>query len=223
MNPDVTHLTPTQDSSLLLATLLGGPAALSNGQLLAALLDSPDLARAEALLREVGTLHHLVHAAPLELQSWGLSEDEIVRIMLQSEVTSRVIAQHRQDRLGSLEETVKEIRVRGEQWPGECVGLLAVDPHHRVVIDRVLYQGTLTRCLAEVSEILRVALRAGAHGIVIYRWSPLPEAVLLPEDRAFADRLRLAASALELLVLDVLLIAEQSYISHRDADQWAPR
>lgn len=222
MNPDVTSYTPTQDSSLLLAAMLGGSASLSDDQLLAALLNSPDLARANALLQEVGNLYHVVHAAPLDLESWGLAEDEIVRLMVQTEITSRVVAQRRQGHLGSLTETVQEIRMRGEQWSGECVGLLGMDPHHRVQVDRVLYQGTLSRCYAEVSEILRIALRAGAREIVVYRWSPLPEVVVLPEDRVFADHMRLAASALELQVLDVLLISEGSFTSLCYADGWAP-
>ena len=222
MNPDFTSPTPTQDSSLLLAAMLGGSASLSDGQILAALLNSPDLARANALLQEVGNLYHLVHAAPQELESWGLAEDEIVRLMVQTEVTSRVVAQRRQGHLGSLTETVQEIRLRGEQWSGECVGLLAMDPHHGVLVDRLMYQGTPNRCPTEVNEILRIAVRAGAREIVVYRWSPLPEAVVLPEDRVFADHLRLAASALELQVLDVLLVSEGSFISLCYADGWAP-
>jgi len=223
MNPDVPSLTPTQDSSLLLAAMLGGSASLSDGQILAALLDSPDLMRANALLQEGGNLYHLVHGAPMELQSWGLSEAEIVRIMVQSEITSRVIAQRRKGHLGSLSETVQEIRVRGEQWSGECVGLLAMDSNHRVLVDRLIYQGTPNRCPSEINEILRIAVRASAHEIVVYRWSPLPDAVLLPEDRVFTDRLRLAASALELQVVDVLLISEGSYVSLCYVDDWAPR
>lgn len=45
---------------------------------------------------------------------------------------------------------------------------------------------------------------------------------MLPEDRDFADHLRLAASALELQVLDVLLVSEGSFISLCYADDWAP-
>lgn len=221
----MTHIPPAPlpDESLLLSLLMGGPATLNDTQLVATLLHTPDLARAKALLHAVGNLYHLVHAAPLELSSFGLAEDEIVRILAHTEVTSRVVAQRRKGHLGTLDETVQEIRLRGEQWSGECVGMLAMDPHNRVQVDRVLYQGTLAHCDADISEILRVALRAGAHGIVVYRWSPLPEVVVLPADREFADRLRLAASALEIHVLDTLLIAEGSFISLRYQDEWAPR
>lgn len=97
-----------------------------------------------------------------------------------------------------------------------------MDPHHGVLVDRLMYRGTPNRCPTEVNEILRIAVRAGACEIVVYRWSPLPEAVVLPEDRDFADHLRLAASALELQVLDVLLVSEGSFISLCYADDWAP-
>lgn len=213
---------PLPDESLMLSLLMGGPATLNDAQLVATLLNSPDLARANALLHAVGNLYHLVHAAPAELSSFGLAENEIVRLLAHTEVTSRVVAQRRQGRLGSLDETVQEIRLRGEQWSGECVGLLAMDPHHGVLVDRLIYQGTPNRCPTEVNEILRIAVRAGAREIVVYRWSPLPEAVVLPEDRVFADHLRLAASALELQVLDVLLVSEGSFISLCYADGWAP-
>lgn len=101
---------PLPDESLLLSILMGGPATLTDAQLVATLLNSPDLARANALLHAVGNLYHLVHAAPVELSSFGLAEDEIVRLLAHTEVTSRVVAQRHQGHLGSLNETVRGMR-----------------------------------------------------------------------------------------------------------------
>lgn len=207
--------------NLLIATILGGTEQLTDAQILAATLREPDKPRAESILKQSGNLNTLVHSGPLELQALGLYEDEIVRLMVQLEFTGRVIAQRRLNCLASLQDTVKEIRIRGEQRKRSCIGLIAVDSRDRILIDRVLFEGSAEYCLVDVAEILRETLRVGADGLVIYRWQPVPNDDVLANDRKLADRLRVASTVLGISVIDVIHVAETHYWSARVHDNWS--
>lgn len=217
------HTNEPQDErdNLLIATILGGTEQLTDAQILAATLREPDSARAESILKQSGNLNTLVHGGPMELQALGLFEDEIIRLMIQLEFSSRVIAQRRLNRLASLEDTVKEIRIRGEQRERSCIGLFAVDSRDRILVDRVLFEGTTSHCMVDVAEILRETLRAGADGLVIYRWQPIPNSDVLANDRKLADRLRVASTVLGIEVIDVIHVAETNYWSARVHDKWS--
>lgn len=207
--------------SLLVATILGGCDQLTDSQLLAALLREPDGERAESILRESGNLNTLVHGGPLELQALGLYEDEIVRLMIQLEFTSRVVAQHRCNRLASLEDTIKELRIRGEQRQRACVGLIAVDSQNRILIDRVLFEGSSEHCLVDVHEILREILRVGADGLVIHRWQPVPNQDVLAHDRLLADRIRVGGAYFGVSLIDLIHVSATYAWSARIQDGWS--
>lgn len=208
-------------NSLLMATILGGCEHLTDAQILSALLREPDLTRAESILSQAGNLNILVHGGPLELQALGLSEDEIVRLMIQLECTSRVIAQHRLNRLATLGDTVKELRIRGEQRPRACLGMIAVDSQDRILVDRVLFEGAITHCTVDVAEILREVLRVGADGLVIHRWQPIPDRDALVNDRMLADRIRVASSVLGIALIDLIHVSPTHWWSARVHDGWS--
>ena len=220
---------PTEHSSepqserdnLLLATILGGCEQLTDSQILSAILREPDGIRAEIILKQSGNLSTLVHGGPLELQALGLHEEEIVRLMIQLEFTARVIAQRRLNCLSTLEATVRELRVRGEQRRRACVGLIAVDSQNRILIDRVLFEGTPEYCLVDVPEMLREVLRVGADGMVIHRWQPIPNDNVLANDRMLADRLRVAGSFLGVSLIDLIHVSPTQAWSARIHDGWS--
>ena len=220
IQPDALHPETEQEpDSLLLATVLRGTQHLTDVQLLSTLLWDRDVNRAEAILRSVN-LNALIHGGPVELKAHELREDEILRIMTHLELTSRVIAQRRRHRLASLDDTVREIRIRGEQRERSCVGMFAVDSRNRILVDKVLFEGGTETCSVDVAEILRETLRVGADALVIYRWHAAPDAVPGPADRRLADQLRVASTVVGITLIDLLVVAERSYWSGRCDDNW---
>lgn len=212
--------TEQEPDNLLLATVLRGTEHLSDAQLLSSLLQHQDLHRAQEALRS-GNLNTLIHAGPVELKALGFHEEEIIRLMVVLELTSRVIQQRRPLRLASLEDTVRIIRICGErdQCPG--IGLIAVDSFDRILVDRILVQGGNDFSSIQMNDIFREALRVGADAIVLYRFQMSPEATPTPSDRSLAESLRIAATVLGgLCILDVLVVAERSYWSARINDEW---
>jgi DNA repair protein RadC len=212
-------MTEQEPDSLLLATVLRGTEHLSDAQLLSSLLRDQDLPRAEEALRS-GNLNTLIHAGPLELKALGFHEDETTRLMVVLELTARVIQQRRTIRLASIEDTVRVIRICGEKHQRPSIGLIAIDSHDRILVDRILFQGMTDFCSIDLGEIFREALRVGADALVVYRFQPCPDAVPTATDRAIGDKLRIAATVLSLSILDVLVVAERSYWSARINDEW---
>lgn len=219
--PTPLPLTTVEDDTILTTAILRGTAALSDAQVLAVLLQEPDLIRAENLLREAGSLDLLERMGPLELDSLGLTEREIARLMLATEFATRATRRDRRRKLGTLEETVRELRLRAQAWPRTVIGLIGVDTCNRVIVDRVVFEGTLDWTPVNLPEILRETLRAGCAGIVVYRWAPRPEIAVGPEDRRIADELRVMGSVLGITLIDYVAIAEHSYWSGRCDDGWA--
>jgi DNA repair protein RadC len=220
IQPNAQHpWTEQEPDNLLLATVLRGTEHLSDAQLLSSLLRQQDRHRAEEALR-AGNLNTLIHAGPLELKALGFHEDEITRLMVVLELTVRVIQQRRTNRLASLEDTVRLIRICGEKHQRPSIGLIAIDSHDRILVDRILVQGTINFCSIDLGEIFREALRVGADALVVYRFQPCPDAVPTVSDRALVDKLRIAATVLSLQILDVLVVAERSYWSARINDEW---
>lgn len=219
--PNTQHpWTEQEPDNLLLATVLRGTEHLSDAQLLSSLLRQQDLHRAEETLRS-GNLNTLIHAGPVELKALGFHEDEIIRLMVVLELTTRAIKQRRPLRLASLEDTVRVIRICGERDQRPGIGLIAVDSFDRILVDRILVQGGNDFSSIQMSDIFREALRVGADALVLYRFQMCPEAVPTPSDRLLSQNLRIAATVLGgLSIIDVLVVAERSYWSARINDEW---
>jgi len=211
--------TEQEPENLLLATILRGTEHLSDAQLLSSLLRKQDIHRAEEVLRSEN-LNTLVHAGPVELKALGFHSDEITRFLVVLELTARVIQQRRRSHLASIDETVRWIRICGEQHQRPSIGLIAIDSHDRILVDRILFQGLTDFCSIDIGEIFREALRVGAESLVVYRFQPCPDAVPTVSDRTLGDRLRIAATVLSLHILDVVVVAERSYWSARICDDW---
>lgn len=210
-----------ESDDLLATAILRGTAALGDAQVLAALLQTQDVERAETILHEAGSLDLLEAMGPIELAALGLQPEEIVRLMVASEFATRAIGgRNRRRKLGTLEETVRDLRLRAQAWPRTVIGLIGVDAQHRQILDRILFQGTLDWTPCNLPDILRESLRAGCVGIVVYRWAPRPEPYVTTEDRRIADELRIMGAVVGITLIDYLVIAEQGYWTGRCDDGW---
>ena len=196
LEPTPLPLATAEADNILYTAILRGTAALSDAQVLATLLEGQNLTRAENLLREAGSLGLLEGMGPLEMDALGLQECEIARLMLATEFATRALRRDHRRKLGTLEETVRELRLRAQAWPRTVIGLIGLDACNRVIVDKVIFEGTLDWTPVNLPEILRETLRAGCAQIVVYRWAPRPEVAVSPEDRRIADELRVMVNRL---------------------------
>lgn len=219
----MTHdpILPPSPEALLEATILRGTGGLSDAMVLSGFLESGPITRAEDILREAGSLDLLQRMGPIELSALGLQADEMVRVMLATEFAARALRRSGRRTLNSLEETVKELRLRAQTWPRSLIGIIGVEADYRVVRDKVIFQGTQSWVPLDLPELLRESFRAGCKGLLIYRWAPSAQVQVTQEDRRVADEGRVMGTILGIELIDYLVISEQSYYSCRCDDGWA--
>jgi DNA repair protein RadC len=217
-----THIQPPPEDTcgLLDTATIFGANILSDDQILGALLEPNRQSLASEILKTAGSLSDLSELGPLELLALGLNEGEAARIILQGEYTKRVMRGHRRRRLGTLEETVSELRLRGRQWPRETAGILGTDQYGRITLDRILFEGSRNGITLDLAEVMREALRAGCSDILLYRWQPTPKLSITTDDFQLSDEIRLMGSALRIYILDYLVVCEGEYYTTRVNQAW---
>jgi DNA repair protein RadC len=219
----MTHdpILPPSRESLLEATILRGTDSLTDAMVLSGLLQPGDIARAETILQEAGSLDLLQRMGPIELAALGLKADEVARLMVATEFAARALRRSGRRTLNGLTETVKELRLRAQAWPRSLVGIIGVEADYRVIRDKVIFEGTQSWVPLDLPELLRDGFRAGCKGLLVYRWTPQAQVQVTAEDRRIADELRVMGSILGIELVDYLVIAEQSYWTGRCDDGWA--
>jgi len=100
----------------------------------------------------------------------------------------------------------------------ELVGALYVNARNRLIRhDPEIYRGTLDRAVIEPREILKRALLSDAAGIIVYHNHPSGDPTPSREDREFTRRLRSAAEALGIQLLDHVVVGALGTVSFREA------
>lgn len=90
----------------------------------------------------------------------------------------------------------------------QVFGVIFLDSKHRVITDRVLFRGTITRCSVHARGIAQHALACGAVKVILYSNDPKAEAInidlsMVRQARAFRDALGL----IDVLVIDQLVVS----------------
>ncbi len=99
----------------------------------------------------------------------------------------------------------------------ECLYILCLDLHHRLIKLSLISLGTLDQSLADTREILREALLNDSVGIILVHNHP--SGILKPSDSdiSFTKRLNEACLNSGLILLDHLIVTEESYFSFKSS------
>ena len=128
----------------------------------------------------------------------------------------------------SLEDTSKIIKIQSSfdafellypligELPHEEFWIVYLNNSNKVVHKAQLSKGGITGTLVDVRLVLKQALEIGAVGIILAHNHP--SGTLLPStaDKQITQRLKTAADALDIKILDHLILAQQEYVSFAD-------
>jgi DNA repair protein RadC len=96
-----------------------------------------------------------------------------------------------------------------------------LDVRCRLIKTAKISEGSLTQCPVAPRDVLREALRAGAHGVVFAHNHPSSgDPSPSPEDCSLTDRLRAASELVGVTARDHVIVASGGYYSLVEAGRW---
>jgi len=198
-----------------------GPEALSDAQIIEAMLNRARPGRAESILSQAESLGRLVAMGPAELHNLGLTKAEMARFAILQEVHRRSTrGGFDRPRISSPRSAGTYLLPKVQGWTEERFGMLALNAKGDLLADRVLAHGTATACLISPREFFREALRFGATTALAWHNHPSGDPTPSREDMALTTRLRSAGESLGVPLADHMVIGGDRWHSFRAAEGW---
>jgi DNA repair protein RadC len=208
--------------------LAQGARALGDAELVAVLLRSGrpgasalDVAR--ELLREVGGVAGLAAVPPGSLRRRGLAGAKAAGLLAAVELGRRLARAEIAERepLARPSAVASYLALRFALREQELLGALYLDVRNRLLAERELYRGTLSRAAVEPRRILQEGLLLGAAGCVVFHNHPSGDPTPSAEDLAFTRRLAEAGEIVGVRLVDHLVLGGPGrWVSLRERGGW---
>ncbi|HUF78091.1 MAG TPA: DNA repair protein RadC [Thermoanaerobaculia bacterium] len=205
-----------------------GSAALSDAELVALLLRSGDRTRgvielAQAVIRHGGGLVGLLDARMEELVRLGVGRAKAYSILAAIEIGRRLAKRDLPERepLARPAAVASYLVLRYRVRDQEVMGALYLDARHRLVAERELFRGTLSRAAVEPREVLKEGLLRGACAVVLFHTHPSGDPSPSLEDLAFTRRMAEAGDAVGIRLVDHLILGGTGrWVSLKERGAW---
>jgi len=200
--------------------LAAGPAALSDAELLAAVIghggrgrSALDVAR-DALAR-FGGVAALFAAGADAARVTGLGEARYAALAAGAELARRALAQDlaRGDVLTSPQAVRDYLRLSIASRPFEVFVVLHLDSQHRLIASEELFRGTLAQTSVYPREVVKAALARNAAAVIFAHNHPSGVAEPSRADELLTQSLRAALALVDIRTLDHLVVAGSRVVS----------
>jgi DNA repair protein RadC len=210
---------------------LRGPAALSDGDLLAIILNTGLRGEtvtvvAQRLLAEHGGLRGLFRMDIAELARLrGLGDAKAVRLKAALELGRRLAALSPEERpqVGSPDDVANLLGIEMAALEQEQLRVVLLDTKHRVLAIRTVYQGSVNQAQVRVAEVFREAIRHNSVAVVAVHNHPSGDPTPSPEDVLVTREIVAAGLLLDIEVLDHLVIGHGRFVSLREQGLGFPK
>lgn len=202
---------------------LRGPAALSDGDLLAIILNTGIVGEtvtdlSQRLLAENGGLRGLFRLEVSELAAIrGLGDAKAVRLKAALELGRRLAALSPEDRaqVTSPDDVANLLQIEMAALEQEQLRVVLLDTKHRILGARTVYQGSVNQAQVRVGEVYRDAVRQNATAIVAVHNHPSGDPTPSAADVSLTVELVRAGEMLDIDLLDHLIIGQGRWLSLR--------
>jgi DNA repair protein RadC len=192
--------------------LMEGPRALSDTDLLSM------LGAGGAASRALGELAWLSVA---ELRRLGMGEARAAAIAAAFELGRRgAWAPPRRGERCLDPGRVYELMRPLAHAPVEEFHVVLLDVRGRLIRTERVAQGSVSQCPVSPRDVLRVAVREGAHGVVFVHNHPSGDATPSVEDQDLTERLRAASELVGVMARDHVIVATGGHYSFVEAGRW---
>ncbi len=203
--------------------LAGGATALSNAELLAAILGTGThqesaLHLAERLLASYTGLHGLAQASPTDLtQVRGLSSAKAAQLCAALELGKRLASQPASERSMITRAADAFPLIQDMRYlPQEHVRVILLDNQQRVQTIATVYVGTLNASIIRASEIFREAVVRNSPALILAHNHPSGDPSPSPEDIEITRLLVDAGQLLDIQVIDHIIVGERAWVSLKE-------
>ncbi len=175
---------------------------------------------ARAALKRFGSLRGVLEAGP---QKWtdlsGLGPKNVVGLKLVHETARRFLRARLVGRsfFHSAREVFDYLYHALRDKRAEAVHVLYLNAQNEVLAVEESFQGGVTLSRLEPQVVLRRALELGAYGLIVAHNHPSGKPEPSPGDKRTTRELTFAARALNLRLVDHLIIGENRYFSFSEA------
>lgn len=205
-----------------------GGAALSEAELLAVLLrtgtaGTSAVELAGRLLADSGGLAGLATLDGGVLRREGIGPAKAAAVLAAVEVGRRLVRADLPERipLSRPDAVARYLALRHGEPDQEIMGALYLDVRHRLLEERSIFRGTLSRAAVEPRAILKPALQVSAAGILLFHTHPSGDPSPSAEDLAFTRRMGEACELIGVRLLDHLVLGgAHRWISLRRRGGW---
>ncbi len=202
---------------------LRGAAALSNGDLIAILLNTgikgeSATSMAQRLLTVHGGLTALLRLDFEELaRERGVGVAKAARVKAGLELANRLAAVRGEDRpqITSVDDVVDLIGMEMAALEQEQLRTVLLDTKHRLLAQRTVYQGSANQASVRVGEVFRDAVRVNAVAMIVVHNHPSGDPTPSGADIAMTTELVRAGEMLDIEVLDHLIVGRGRHVSLR--------
>ncbi len=202
---------------------LRGAGALSNGELLAILLNTgipgeSVTAVAQRLLATHGGLNALLRLDFEELaRERGVGVAKAARVKAGLELANRLAAIRGDDRpqIVSPDDVVDLIGMEMAALEQEQLRTVLLDTKHRLVALRTIYQGSANQANVRIGEVFRDAVRVNAVAMIVVHNHPSGDPTPSSADIVLTTEISRAGKMLDIDVLDHLIIGRGRHVSLR--------
>ena len=203
--------------------LLRGAAALSNGDLLAILLNTglpgePVTDVAQRLLVDHDGLLGLMKLDVSELaQIRGVGPAKAAKLKAAMELASRLaaLAPDAKPQITSPDDVLNLVGIEMSALEQEQLRVVVLDTKHRVLASPIVYQGSVNQAQVRVAEVFRDAIRRNAPAIVVVHNHPSGDPTPSAADVALTAELVRAGILLDIEILDHLIVGHGRHSSLR--------
>jgi DNA repair protein RadC len=197
-----------------------GTSALSNAELVAALLQTPDaLSLAQELLVRFDGLYHLAHATLEELQGVeGIGPARAAQLHAAFSLGLRLLVASRVEKpqIRSAADAALLLLAEMSLLEREEVRVLLLDNRGRLQRMVTVYVGTLHSVAIRVGELFQEAVRLNAASLILVHNHPAGDPTPSPEDGTVTRKVAAAGHLLHIELLDHLVIAGNRYVSMKE-------
>lgn len=203
-----------------------GPQGLADAELLTLLLGPTNGANNTAKAAQA-----LLHAAPLPEIAWatpdqltavpGIGPARAAAVAAAFELGRRAgwAPPHRGERVLDPQRVYELLR-HAAHAEREQFWVVLVDVRGRLIKASQIAEGSLSQCPVNPRDVLREAVRVGAHGCIFAHNHPSSDPTPSGDDADLTERLRAAAELVGVLARDHVIVSSNGYYSFVEAGRW---